>query len=150
MSNGWTEFCGQPPAYEIRREEKGLARVLLYEDAQPLPGGEGRWRARARWIVTADTGFLASRVQADPGAWLFAARARAVAEAAQAARRARNAALQATDYLAMRDYPLDEGRLAELSRYRQALRDLPQAPGFPEGHEWPAPPAWMGGTPHEA
>ena len=33
---------------------------------------------------------------------------------------------------------------------QKALRDLPKAPGFPEGHEWPAPPAWMGGMPHEA
>ena len=33
----------------------------------------------------------------------------------------------------MPDYPLDTDKLEEIKAYRQALRDLPQQPGFPWG-----------------
>lgn len=38
-----------------------------------------------------------------------------------------------TDYLVMSDYPLSQEKLEEIKVYRQALRDLPQQPGFPWG-----------------
>ena len=38
-----------------------------------------------------------------------------------------------TDYLVMSDYPLSQEKLVEIKVYRQALRDLPQQPGFPWG-----------------
>ena len=46
-----------------------------------------------------------------------------------------------TDYLVMPDYPLDTDNLEEIKAYRQALRDLPQQPGFPwNGPDDPACP----------
>lgn len=46
-----------------------------------------------------------------------------------------------TDYLVMPDYPLDTDKLEEIKVYRQALRDLPQQPGFPwNGPDDPACP----------
>ena len=38
-----------------------------------------------------------------------------------------------TDYLVMPDYPISQDKLEESKVYRQALRDLPQQPGFPWG-----------------
>lgn len=38
-----------------------------------------------------------------------------------------------TDYLVMSDYPLSQEKLEEIKVYRQALRDIPQQPGFPWG-----------------
>ena len=45
----------------------------------------------------------------------------------------RDRRITATDYLVMPDYPLDTDKLEEVKAYRQALRDLPQQPGFPWG-----------------
>lgn len=41
--------------------------------------------------------------------------------------------LIAVDHLVMPDYPLDANKLEEIKAYRQALRDIPQQPGFPWG-----------------
>jgi hypothetical protein len=55
------------------------------------------------------------------------------------ARQQRNALLTASDWTEGRSIS-DE--IFELWRpYRQALRDLPAQPGFPEAIEWPTPPA---------
>lgn len=53
----------------------------------------------------------------------------------------RDRRITATDYLVMLDYPLDTDKLEEIKVYRQALRDLPQQPGFPwNGPDDPACP----------
>ena len=52
-------------------------------------------------------------------------------ELAARVRAERDKRIIATDYLVMPDYPLDADKLEEIKAYRQALRDLPQQPGFP-------------------
>lgn len=52
-------------------------------------------------------------------------------ELAARVRAERDRRLTATDYLVVPDYPLDPDKLEEVKTYRQALRDLPQQPGFP-------------------
>ena len=54
-------------------------------------------------------------------------------ELAASVRAERNKLLALTDHLVMPDYPLDTGKLEEIKAYRQALRDIPQQPGFPWG-----------------
>lgn len=54
-------------------------------------------------------------------------------ELAASIRAERDRRITATDYLVMPDYPLDTDKLEEIKAYRQALRDLPQQPGFPWG-----------------
>ena len=49
----------------------------------------------------------------------------------------RDGLMAATDYLMMPDYPLDAETKAAVMEYRQALRDLPQHPGFPNAVIWP-------------
>ena len=61
-------------------------------------------------------------------------------ELAAKIRAARNRRLAATDCLLMPDYPLAADRLEAIKVYRQALRDLPQQPGFP----------WLGGDADDA
>lgn len=62
-------------------------------------------------------------------------------ELAASVRSERNRRITATDYLVMPDYPLDTDKLEEIKVYRQALRDLPQQPGFPwKGPDDPACP----------
>ena len=52
-------------------------------------------------------------------------------ELAASVRAERDRRITATDYLVMPDYPLDTEKLEEIKAYRQALRDIPQQPGFP-------------------
>ena len=53
----------------------------------------------------------------------------------------RNKRLALTDHFVMPDYHLDTDKLEEIKVYRQALRDLPQQPGFPwDGPDDPACP----------
>ncbi len=54
-------------------------------------------------------------------------------ELAASVRAERNKRLALTDHLVMPDYPLDANKLEEIKAYRQALRDIPQQPGFPWG-----------------
>lgn len=50
---------------------------------------------------------------------------------AERIREERDLKLAACDYLMMPDYPLGEAERATWLAYRQALRDMPQAEGFP-------------------
>lgn len=52
----------------------------------------------------------------------------------------RNQLLRSTDWTQMFDAPLTATEKQEWGVYRQALRDLPAQPGFPDC-EWPSPPA---------
>lgn len=52
---------------------------------------------------------------------------------AASVRAERDRRITATDYFVMPDYPLSTDKLEEIKVYRQALRDLPQQPGFPWG-----------------
>nr|DAW47831.1 MAG TPA: tail assembly chaperone protein [Caudoviricetes sp.] len=62
-------------------------------------------------------------------------------ELAASVRAERDKRITATDYLVMPDYPLDTDKLEEIKAYRQALRDIPQQPGFPwNGPDDPACP----------
>ena len=54
-----------------------------------------------------------------------------VEDLAASVRAERDRRITATDYLVMPDYPLDTYKLEEIKAYRQALRDIPQQPGFP-------------------
>jgi len=56
-----------------------------------------------------------------------------LAQAAEAVRSERDSRLRDCDYLMMPDYPIEEEQRAAWAAYRQALRDLPQAEGFPWG-----------------
>lgn len=53
------------------------------------------------------------------------------------ARAQRDSLIAATDYLMMPDYPISEADRAAVAAYRQALRDVPNQPGFPDTIEWP-------------
>lgn len=46
--------------------------------------------------------------------------------------------LQASDWTQLPDVPLESR--AAWAEYRQALRDVPEQPGFPVNVEWPVPP----------
>lgn len=57
------------------------------------------------------------------------------------ARAKRDAMLDETDKFAVLDAPISKECWAELRVYRQALRDIPEQPGFPQSIDWPKLPA---------
>ena len=59
---------------------------------------------------------------------------------AASARQKRDRLIAATDYLVTPDYPIESDRLAKVKIYRQALRDIPEQPGFPRTITWPDKP----------
>ena len=62
-------------------------------------------------------------------------------EAEEYVRAKRDNQLARTDFILMQDYPASEAQKREVTKYRQALRDIPQQAGFPENIEWPTAPA---------
>ena len=56
---------------------------------------------------------------------------------AELIRQQRDDLLSETDYLMMPDYPMSELARENLKVYRQALRDVPEQPGFPNSVVWP-------------
>lgn len=60
------------------------------------------------------------------------------AQLASDARAFRNRLLTTSDWTQVADAPVDQAAWAV---YRQALRDVPSQPGFPETIDWPAAPS---------
>ena len=60
--------------------------------------------------------------------------------AERAARSRRNDLLTHTDWVVLRAADQGEPMPPEWMAYRQALRDVTEQPGFPEGVVWPTPP----------
>ena len=58
------------------------------------------------------------------------------------ARAVRNQALEATDKYMLADYPITPAGRLVLNVYRQALRDWPEVPGFPDISTMPVPEDW--------
>jgi len=56
------------------------------------------------------------------------------------ARQTRNGLLGASDWIELPSCNLDAAKKAEWTAYRQALRDIPQQPGFPDNIQWPTKP----------
>lgn len=60
----------------------------------------------------------------------------------------RNDLLRNCDWTQVADAPLSIMEKGQWATYRQALRDLPTAPGFPDA-PWPVPPTLPAGAAHE-
>jgi hypothetical protein len=99
--------------------ERDAAHVL--EGPPPFAVDEAQWDATTkRWLRMLTPGRKARDV-----------------------RRERDARLAATDFTQVQDSPLNAAKRAEWRAYRQALRDLPQHPRWPDllPEDWPARPA---------
>lgn len=68
-------------------------------------------------------------------------RAKVDADAGTSVRATRDKKLTATDWTQMADTPLASDKKTEWATYRQSLRDLPTASGFPHTMAWPTEPS---------
>ena len=62
-------------------------------------------------------------------------------KAADLVREDRSVRLERCDWTQMTDSPLTEEKKAEWATYRQALRDITSAEGFPHSMAWPTEPS---------
>lgn len=102
---------------------------------------------------------MRARIEANPTCWLDAIKAQSASEAALDIRAKRDALLQKSDSRVALDRlglevpsgttfsawisffkKMGEALAGKWAVYRQALRDLPQQPGFPFDIEWPEEP----------
>lgn len=83
---------------------------------------------------------LIPSIDANVAAWLAAAKSADYAERAVEVREKRKALLSECDWTQTVDAPLSDAQKAAWAAYRQALRDIPEQPGFPYSVEFPKPP----------
>lgn len=134
-------------------------RENISEIPAPEEGGQVQYTAEEYDLELGLTANIRERFDANREAWKETAKERAEAEAAAAVRELRDRLLADTDRNVMLDrlvtefpsgskitdfLPFLKSLISALTgamvKYRQALRDIPQQPGFPFNVEWPEPP----------
>ena len=155
-----TELAERPPEFTVNREGQKAA-IVFYTDVVEKQRDDGEtvfeavsWTMEVPW-----TDAIEARISGNLAAWLALAQQDATAVAAAAARAVRDQLLKdsdasmALDRLGL-DVPSGTTFTAWLSflrglgsvltgaiaQYRQALRDLPNQPGFPFEIDWPEKP----------
>lgn len=122
-------------------DEKGNKIFSYYEECTPnlAPNTYAKYTEAAAWC-NANNAMIE-----DKGDYyeVVAIPAPTTEELAAQARSQRDALIAATDYLMATDYPLTDEKRQELTVYRQALRDIPEQPGFPTEIVWPTKPEWV-------
>jgi hypothetical protein len=84
---------------------------------------------------------LISRIESDLPTWLSFAEAEEKKDVAKKVRHQRNDLLKDTDMTQLTDAPFSNEEKTAYRNYRQALRDVPQQPGFPYDVVFPALPS---------
>lgn len=155
-----TELSERPPVFTVSREGD-RAVIIFYTDIKEIQreDGETAWEAVSWTLESSWTDNIMERITEQQAAWLAEAQAEAYEEAAAQVRSLRDKlladsdAMMAIDRLGL-EVPSGSNFTAWLSflrgigdaltgaikNYRQALRDLPEQPGFPFDIDWPEKP----------
>ena len=155
-----TELSEMPPVFTVAKIGE-MVDVTFYSEIQSLGRGDETiyeataWTARFPWTPSLET-----RIAGNVDAWRARVEAICTENAAAEARAKRNALLQNSDAEVALDrlglsipsgggsifawleflQKLGSALTGAWSQYRQALRDLPEQPGFPFEIDWPVPP----------
>ena len=155
-----TELSERPPVFTVN-QEGDRAVIIFYTDIKEIQreDGETAWEAVSWTLESSWTDNIMERITENQAAWLAEAQAEAYEEAAAKVRSLRDKlladsdAMMAIDRLGL-EVPSGSNFTAWLSflrgigdaltgaikNYRQALRDLPEQPGFPFDIDWPNKP----------
>ena len=159
-----TELSEKPPVFTVSREGN-RAVIIFYTDVQEVQreDGETAWEAVSWTLESSLTDNIMERISENQAAWLAEAQAEAYTEAAAKVRSLRDKLLTESDAMTALDrfgmnlpdkvtattmltvvkeiltalWSITKGAIGQ---YRQALRDLPEQPGFPFEIEWPDKP----------
>ena len=139
--NSKGKFQAAPPASIVcngyRRRFADLTReerdAVGWNEAVPAPRAPFT-TYETRWIKGGDLIYREEVVSAtvdEPARQALASRT---------VRADRNRRLRESDWTQLADSVLDAEAMVLWQSYRQALRDVPQQTGFPDGVDWPLPP----------
>ena len=134
---------------ELRRDHPNTSfpKALTQEIAEAFgcavvtlatPPAEDHTKNVTLTVAQVDGTWTEQYTQADASADEIAAR---VASKSNAVREQRDEKLKASDWTQMPDSPLSDSDKAAWATYRQQLRDLSAASGFPYTMAWPAEPS---------
>lgn len=120
----------------------GLTLVRVYEDEQEVTreavsNMDTPWHGWQYTTYEMPTALPAGGISANPDAWAALIKQHDYDAAAAAVRAERDKLIDATDWTVLTDAKTVK---ADWKAYRQALRDVPEQPGFPYAVEWPVPP----------
>ena len=103
---------------------------------------DGVEKINGQWFTRFVAGpIFIDNLQATAAEQATAYKAKIDARAAASVRANRNQKLTTSDWTQMADSPLPSNKKAEWATYRQSLRDLPTASGFPHTMTWPDEPS---------
>ena len=143
----------EPTLTAERLDGLGADAVTESAEADATPPYEYSFRSGVaqdsndNWITVNSVGPVFTEYTDDDGnvqsvdAQTTAYRARIDAEAAESARDVRTRLLAESDWTQMADTALTTEKKAEWATYRQSLRDLPDASGWPHTHTLPTKPS---------
>ena len=159
-----TELSERPPVFIVNREGD-RAVIIFYTDIKEIQreDGETAWEAVSWTLETSWQDDIAARIGADVSSWLTLAQNAATTEAAAKVRSLRDKLLTESDAMTALDrfgmdlpdkvtattmlsvfkeiltaiWKITNGSIGQ---YRQALRDVPEQPGFPFDIDWPNKP----------
>ena len=154
-----TELSERPPVFTVSREGQ-KAVIIFYTDVQEVQRDEGTAFEAVSWTMEVPwTDNLEARITAATEGWFALAQQQANEIAAAAARAVRDQLLKDSDasmaldrlglvapsgttFTAWLSFLKGLGNVltGSIALYRQALRDLPNQPGFPFEIDWPEKP----------
>jgi len=133
-----------PPSHEIEVDGNNVT-MRFYENVEEVNEVDENsgaafvgYRADRYTIKRPYDSALAGRVTTNVVAWRDMAKREEAGDLAAKIRADRNRRLVSTDHTQLSDAP---GNREDYRLYRQALRDVPQQPGFPYDVEWPVEPS---------
>lgn len=159
-----TESNYRQPKYIFEPLKYGRVRVILFANETPVEAEDGTHYVYDKYEVeTTDRPALAEIISGNLDAWIAACASKEIAEAAAAVRAVRDRLLSDSDAKMVLDRMgldlpdkittttmltvfkslvecLKNAINGDWAKYRQALRDIPNQPGFPFEIDWPEKP----------
>jgi hypothetical protein len=137
----------KPKNYEYEQLHNGIAVIRFFENVKKFheKGKDGQPDSTGyeydRYTITRrHSAHLQANIADNTDKWLEFVKGEAVNTLAAEIRTRRDSLLDRTDKTQIPDAPLSDDSRAAFRAYRQALRDIPEQPGFPFEVEWPAEP----------
>jgi len=137
----------KPKNYEYERLHNGIAVIRFFENVKKFheKGENGQPDSTGyeydRYTITRKhSAHLQESVGNYTQLWLDFVKAEEEKTLADEIRTQRDTLLDKTDRTQIPDVPMTENSRAAFRVYRQALRDIPEQPGFPFDVEWPTEP----------
>ena len=154
------EYAQEPPIVSVVQLNPAECEIMLREnvttetresgDMGPETGQITVYLADEYTIIVPWRKGLEEAVSANTAAWLEMAKNAEHTHLAAEARQHRNKLLEEIDWTQTIDAPISAASREALRTYRQQLRDITEAPGFPYDIAWPERPAIEKGEPDPA